>query len=78
MIPLPFATVLPFVLREESTVRLVITDDHGRVVAVPVEGVLGAGRHEVEVWVEGLPNGTYFYSLEAGGERQTKKMTVQR
>ncbi len=79
-VPNPFGgtTVIPFVLREESAVRLVITDDHGRVVRVALDGMAGAGRHEVEVSVEGLPNGTYFYSLEAGGERQTKKMTVQR
>lgn len=79
-VPNPFGgtTVIPFVLREESAVRLVITDDHGRVVTVVVDGVVGAGRHEVEVSVEGLPNGTYFYSLEVGSERQTKKMTVQR
>lgn len=85
-VPNPFAgtTMIPFTLREERTVRLVVTDERGRTVAVPLDGPMSVGRHEVEVSIAGLPNGTYFYTLEVEGDGDTARrvttrtMTLQR
>jgi len=76
--PNPFnpLTVIPFTLAEEGLVRLRIHDMMGRLVAVPLEGRREAGRHEVRFGAEALNSGAYFYSLEFGGETQTRKMMI--
>ncbi len=81
--PNPFTTTttIGFTLAVESDVRLEIVDLFGNNVAVPVNDVLSAKKHEV-VWNREYSNGTkapagtYIYRLTAGDTVLTGKMTV--
>ncbi|MEM8485018.1 MAG: DUF1501 domain-containing protein [Bacteroidota bacterium] len=65
--PNPFIgqTNLSFTLPASVSVRLRVFDAQGRHVHTVVDGVLGAGRHEIPFRANGLPSGRYFYRLES-------------
>ena len=76
--PNPFntTTTITFDVPALHQVELVVYDVIGRRVAMLVDGVLAAGRHEA-TWQAGkLPSGTYFYRLTAGAFSQTKVLTL--
>lgn len=72
--PNPFSrnTEISFVLPEAQRVRLSVYDLIGKEVATLVEGVLPAGRHDIDFDGQDLPNGVYFYRLNAGEVTRTK------
>ena len=72
--PNPFSrnTNISFVLPEVQRVRLSVYDLIGKEVATLVEGELPAGRHDVDFDGKDLPNGVYFYRLNAGEVTRTK------
>ncbi|MBN2172331.1 MAG: hypothetical protein JW819_13510 [Candidatus Krumholzibacteriota bacterium] len=81
--PNPFnpGTRIVFELPAPGPTRLEVITCAGRRVAVLVDGVLPAGRHE-RTW-QGrddagrlLPSGVYLYRLEAGDQVLTRKMTL--
>jgi plastocyanin len=85
--PNPFnpATVIGYQLPARSAVKLSVYSLLGSEVAVLVNGVEGAGSHEVRFDAAGLPSGVYLYRLAArsvdGGQApliQTRKMVVLR
>jgi hypothetical protein len=78
--PNPFAreAVLSFTLAGPGAVRLAVCDVPGREVAVLVEGMRGAGRHAVAFDGSALPGGTYLVRLAAGGEVQSRPVTLVR
>ena len=76
--PNPFnpMTTIPFALEQSGSVTLTVHDMLGRTVAVLVDGVQPAGRHEI-AWDAGShPSGSYVYRLEAGGRTQTRVLTL--
>ena len=76
--PNPFnpTTTITFDVPALHQVELAVYDVIGRRVAMLVDGVLAAGRHEA-IWQAGkLPSGTYFYRLTAGAFSQTKALTL--
>jgi hypothetical protein len=85
--PNPFrstqATTVRFSLPKAGKVRLTIYDTQGHLVHVLAEGVMPAGHHEA-VWRgtdrRGRPvsSGVYFYQLQHGSERLTKRMVMLR
>ncbi len=77
-VPNPFegTTTIAFELRESNVVRLVVSNESGKQVAVLYDGPAEIGRHEHVFPVGTLPNGTYFYSLEINGKLLTRKMTI--
>lgn len=77
--PNPFAqsTVIGFWLPQAyEAVTLTLSDARGRVVKV-LQNSYGAGRHEIMLEAKELSAGLYFYTLEAGDFRVTKRMIVQ-
>jgi len=81
--PNPFnaQTVITFTLPAPAEVELVIFNTKGEKVAVPAMGYKSVGRHVV-IWdgrtADGktAASGMYFYRLQAGDFRQTRKMTL--
>jgi glucuronoarabinoxylan endo-1,4-beta-xylanase len=81
--PNPFSTstVVPFELKEQSNVQVTIYDILGRVVRRIAAGSQSLGQHSV-LWDgrnslgKRVANGIYFYSLDAGGASQAKKMVL--
>jgi subtilisin-like proprotein convertase family protein/uncharacterized protein YceK len=82
-VPNPFnpSTKITYDLSQPSMVKLTIYDIAGRVVCNLVNEHVGAGRHDV-IWAgknnkgEPVTSGVYFYLVEAGGFRQSKRMML--
>ncbi len=76
--PNPFnpSTSIDFSLAETGEVSLRVTDLLGRTVSTLVEGMTSAGEHSVTFHAEGLGSGVYFYTLEAAGQSQTRKLVL--
>ena len=76
--PNPFnpSTTIPFLLLESSHVKLVVHDIQGRVIDVLVDASFQGGSHSVVFNADGLPSGTYFYTLQLDAEKVTKRMLL--
>ncbi|MBO6574907.1 MAG: T9SS type A sorting domain-containing protein [Rhodothermales bacterium] len=78
--PNPFnpATSIAFHLPRATQTRLAVYDLLGRNVAVLVDGLVPAGRHEVPFDASTLASGVYLYALDVGGERPTRSMLLMK
>jgi hypothetical protein len=82
-VPNPFnpSTKITYDLSQPSMVKLTIYDIAGRVVCNLVNEHVGAGSHDV-IWAgqnnkgEPVTSGIYFYLVEAGDFRQSKRMML--
>lgn len=76
--PNPFnpSTKIRFVIPKSSFVTLKVYDVLGREVATLVNEEKPLGEHEVEYNGSELSSGIYFYILNAGGNRLSKKMCL--
>jgi hypothetical protein len=74
--PNPFnpSTSIPFSVPKRSQVQLTVWNSLGEKVATVVNEVRTAGEYTATFDASGLPSGIYFYKLEAGNTRHTKKM----
>lgn len=59
-----------------NQLNLTVTDMNGKVVKRLNLTNLNAGKEAIELDVNDLPNGQYFYTVEADGFKASKKMTV--
>jgi len=66
-----------FDLENTADVQLDIVSMNGKLVHSSEHGRLGSGRHTLNIPVDALTPGTYFYSLNANGNRLTKKMVIK-
>ena len=76
--PNPFSgkTRIDYLLSENSEVKFEIYDLIGEKRLEKNEGIKNSGKHFFEFNSLSLENGIYFYSLSAGGEKITRKMTL--
>lgn len=76
--PNPFnpVTKINFAIPNPGNVKLLVYDVLGREVSVIVNEYKQAGNHSVVFDAENLASGIYFYSIEAGDFKDTKKMTL--
>jgi subtilisin family serine protease len=72
--PNPFQTSATAAVEvpQSGHVRLALFDVIGRLVAVPFEGQVAAGRYRFPIRIDDLPSGTYFVRLES----QDRKVAV--
>jgi hypothetical protein len=76
--PNPFnpVTTIRFHINKSSDVSLKIYDVLGNEVAKLIDEYKSAGDYEVLFNAEGLASGTYFYKLESGSFKETKKIIL--
>ena len=76
--PNPFnpSTIIKFSISENKYVKLTIYDMLGREVEVLVDSKIDTGNYEYEFNPSNLPSGIYFYTLDAGEFKATKKMIL--
>jgi WD40 repeat protein len=76
--PNPFnpTTDISFSIPEPGNAKLAVYDILGQEVAVLVNGILNAGRHDVTFNASSLPGGVYFYRLQADNSIMVKKMIL--
>lgn len=76
--PNPFNPVVqvPFTLARPALVRLSIFNLLGQEVAVLVDDVLPAGRHQAQWGARQWASGIYLVTLEVGGRQETRAVTL--
>jgi hypothetical protein len=76
--PNPFnpSTVIRYTLTEGGYVRMSVHNVLGEKVADLVNGVKGAGTHEVTFSAVNIPSGVYYYRLEVMGAVLTKQLMI--
>jgi len=72
--PAVTGTSIPYSIEKAANVKMEIFDTKGNLVKTIDEGMKNAGSYEIYLTNE-LASGTYYYSLNAGGNRLTKKLT---
>lgn len=76
--PVNNSTKIVYLLDKNCQVKLDISDISGKVIATPVNRNEISGKHEVDVDCSHLAPGIYYYTMQAGDFRQTRKMIVTR
>jgi hypothetical protein len=78
--PNPFNpnTIIEFGLPNRSSVNLKVFEVTGKEIITLVDRVLDAGNYKVDFNAQNLTSGIYFYKLESGNYRETKKMILVR
>lgn len=76
--PNPFnpTTVVSFTVPAPGPVRLTVFNALGEEVSVLLDGVRGAGEHEVVFDAAGLPGGVYFCRMQGAGRPSTLKLLL--
>lgn len=76
--PNPFnpTTEISFSLANNTQVNLSVFNLNGQRIATLVDGGLNAGSHSVTFDASGLSSGVYFYTLQANGATETRKMVL--
>jgi photosystem II stability/assembly factor-like uncharacterized protein len=76
--PNPFnpSTSIKFYLAKTGKIKLAVFDLLGREVKVLINGVSEAGEKSIMFEADDLPSGIYFYRLEAGSYKESKKMVL--
>ncbi len=78
--PNPFNpdTRISYRLPQAGQVRLSLVNTLGQQIRVLESGLKPAGSHSVSVSLGDLPSGVYFYTLESGTFRQTRKLVLMK
>jgi photosystem II stability/assembly factor-like uncharacterized protein len=78
--PNPFnpTTTISFGLPSPSFVNIEIYNTLGQKVQLLISEAMNAGYHTLSFDAKNLPSGIYFYRLQAGSRRETKKMMLMR
>lgn len=77
--PNPFRheTTIQIDLKQDAEISVSVTSIAGMKLLAFDFGKLTQGRHDLELQINGLSPGIYFYTVTAGNERVTKKMVVE-
>lgn len=77
--PNPFhgETTIQYTLPAKAKVNVTVYDMNGRVMKVLLNATKDAGNHALVFYSGSLPAGMYYYQVQAGDFKDTKKMVVQ-
>jgi len=67
---------IEFTLEESGSVRLVVLDLMGRQVVREIDEFMQSGSYRVDLDLDQLPSGQYFYQLQQEGLSMTKSLTI--
>lgn len=73
-----YTTVTFDLPQETQNVSLLITDINGKSVKNLELGNLPAGENRLDIELDGMNSGTYFYTIKAGKFTETKKMMINK
>lgn len=76
--PNPFnpSTTITFAISSAGHVRMGLYDLKGHLLALLVDSNLSSGRHSLVFHPDRLPSGVYFYRIESGSFRETRRLTL--
>jgi hypothetical protein len=75
--PASKSTVIGFTIPQTDHVQLNLYDLTGNVVSRVVNEVMSAGQHNVQVDLQRIPSGVYYYELKSGDFSGVKKLIKQ-
>ncbi len=75
--PVATTTSIRFSLPESGPVSLSVFDVTGRQMAIVVSGYRASGTYTTSFNASDLPNGTYYYRLETGGQSATRMFAIE-
>ncbi|HET7152396.1 MAG TPA: T9SS type A sorting domain-containing protein, partial [Candidatus Kapabacteria bacterium] len=74
--PVSRSTNIDYSLAQSGYVSLKVYDALGKEVSTLVNGDVSAGAHTAEWQPQGLPDGVYFYRLQAGSHTESKQLLL--
>lgn len=76
--PNPFSlrTIIPFQSAFDMRIRIKLLTDDWQDVRTVVNAMVSAGSHAVQFDASDLPSGEYYYTMEAKGITQIRKMKI--
>jgi aminopeptidase N len=74
--PTSNTTKIVYELKKDSHIHLDIMDISGKIIASPLDENVVQGKHWVDIDCSLFAPGTYFYTLQAGDYKQTRKMII--
>ncbi len=74
--PITNATKIVYEIKTDSHVHLDIMDISGKIIASPLDENAVSGKHWIDIDCSLLAPGIYFYTMQAGDYRQTRKMIL--
>lgn len=74
--PNPFgkSTRIEYKIPRQTVVKITVIDSRGKVILVPVNEIQAPGQHSVFIDSSEFSPGVYYYQMEAGSYRSTRKM----
>ncbi len=74
--PNPFnsTTKIDYYLVQDDVIKITILDETGKVVMTAFEGSMNKGRHNLNINMENMSTGVYFYILESSSGKLMEKM----
>jgi hypothetical protein len=78
--PNPFnpSTKIGFTLPKSANVKIEVYNIQGQKIKILIDGKMPPGNHRVEFNSQNLSSGVYYYSIEADGFQDVKKMILLR
>ncbi|HYF02116.1 MAG TPA: T9SS type A sorting domain-containing protein, partial [Patescibacteria group bacterium] len=76
--PVQGETRVAFALKEAGRVKIALYDTRGILVTTIVDKYQEAGIYEMQFMPKDIPNGIYFYELQAGSDRISRMMVITR
>jgi len=74
--PVTKTTKIVYELNKESFVHIDITDISGKIMTSPIVENEGIGKHEVNIDCSMFAPGIYFYTIQAGDYKKTRRMII--
>lgn len=76
--PNPFntQTIISYSIPKDEKVTLTLYNILGQQMATPINTLQKAGQHRITFDASNFASGIYFYTIEAGGSKSTKKMVL--
>tara|TARA_B110000037_G_scaffold24303_1_gene27989 strand:+ start:27829 stop:28467 length:639 start_codon:yes stop_codon:yes gene_type:complete len=71
-------TLINYELNEATAVYVEFRDAYGRIVKSIERGVQNAGHYSLEIDATEFADGIYFYSINIGGQKVTKRMVIKK
>ena len=69
-------TIIDYHLPMTNQVCLKVYDLQGREMAVLIDCQMPAGKHQISWNAGDLPSGIYYYTIQVGGNIETRKMLL--
>jgi len=74
--PVQDKATIRYFLKIDSDVKIHLLDGNGRLVKAFLHETQKAGEHRLDIDIQNLPSGVYFYTLETNSHKESKRLIV--